>query len=841
MTISVCVAGLVADGKISKGKAQEAEELYSRYYHQLKGRMGMMAAASEATDRAIKALDLANHQRKRVALLQVDAQKRWLDARIAESGEGRAIQRRGAEDHIRQMEYHRQGVANQAFGMIDALLRRHRQNAFGQVRNKSDLTNVLSELMGRETGDINAREIADAWIKASQWLRSRFNDAGGAIGHLEEWGAPQSHDMAKVRDAGLPAWKAFITPLLDKSKMIDRETGMPMTDDRLDAMLDGIWETIATDGWSKNNPGVGGMGSIASRRSDPRVLHFATPEGWLAYSGQFGGHATLFDTMVAHVHGMARDIAAMEYMGPNPSAALQFQKGWLEKSAALALAHGAVDQPGVVSRALLGSGEAQATADARGGAAKLERLWNEFAGNNSRSENPRFTLLIGALGAQQAAAKLGSAVLKSTADFGSAAKVAAMNDLPVIKMLATYLKLMLPDALSGGGRVREQLARAGVISEEWTRITSGQYQLTGEEITAEWARRLANFTIKASLLSRHTEALQLAFAKELLSAIATHRDQAFGALDGGFARMMQRYGIDEARWDLMRQTQLRDEGGAPWIFPEDMKDQALADDVMRMLASEGHRAVITPDLDTRALINRMGRGSVSSELWRSAFMFKSFPLSMMSLHGREMMRQAGIANRVKYGLTLVGMSTIAAAFGTQLWNLAKGRDPEDMTTGDFWKRQVLSGGGLGIYGDLIKSSENRFGGSLGQTLLGPVLGGTASNLFSTITYNAEALLDGDPETQTQVTKDLVGTVLPETPGLSLWYIRLAMDRLMLDQLREWANPDYAASYRKMQDRAAKDGTRYWSPPGSRGDFRLPDFGNAIGRPDPANQLGETLQ
>jgi hypothetical protein len=86
-------------------------------------------------------------------------------------------------------------------------------------------------------------------------------------------------------------------------------------------------------------------------------------------------------------------------------------------------------------------------------------------------------------------------------------------------------------------------------------------------------------------------------------------------------------------------------------------------------------------------------------------------------------------------------------------------------------------------------------------------------------------------------RDAVNTVLPETPGLSLWYIRLALDRLLIDQVREWSNPDYAASYQKMNQRAEDEGTRYFAPPGSRAQWRAPDWGNAIGQPG-ANPEGD---
>jgi hypothetical protein len=837
MSLSVCITGLVAEGRIPKGKAQEAERLYSKHYQALKGRMGLMAAASEASERTIKSLELAALDKQRQALLQVQTQRSWLEARRAEVAPGAPLSAAGAADHIRQMDYHRQGIARQAFGMMSGILAKHRRNLIGQVRAKSDLHDMLRELYGEATGNLNAREMADAWRQTNEMLRSRFNAAGGSIGKIESWVAPQSHDMARVRDAGADAWKAFVTPLLDRSKMIDHETGLPMDDARLDDVLGDIWRTLATDGWSKREAGGGRMGSVANRRNDPRILHFETPDGWTAYAERFGAKATLFDAMMGYVHGMSRDIAAMEMMGPNPASALKWQADWLEKSGAEALADGGASTVGRVSRIFRGSAADQVTAEARGGAGQLNRLWNEYSGANGRSENPRLTLGISALSAVQVSAKLGSAFLKSGGDFGTMIHTARFDGLPVAKMMGRYVQLMLPEALSGGRGMREQLTRLGLVSDEWTRAQGAQFRMSGEELTQEWARRLADFTIKASLLSRHTESLQWAFGMETLSAMVHQRETAWANLDGGFVRMLQRYGIDQAAWDKIRVAPLREERGARWLYPEDVGDQAVADNLMRLLTGEGQHAVITSDLDTRAWMNSLGRGSWPVEMMRSAFLFKAYPVTMASLHGRRMMREAGIGNRLKYGLSLVALTTIGGAVSQQLSDLSKGKDPEDMTRGGFWARGFFNGGGLSIFGDLIRASENRYGGDWGQTVLGPVLGGTVPNLFRGVVANGEAVLDGDPETAPQLRRDAVNTVLPETPGLSLWYIRLALDRLLIDQVREWSNPDYAASYQKMNQRAEDEGTRYFAPPGSRAQWRAPDWGNAIGQPG-ANPEGD---
>jgi hypothetical protein len=79
-------------------------------------------------------------------------------------------------------------------------------------KNAADLTNVLREAFGVDTGDEAAKGLAKAWKETHEWLRQRFNAAGGAIGELDNWGLPQWHDPRALRNATLPVWKEAIKP-----------------------------------------------------------------------------------------------------------------------------------------------------------------------------------------------------------------------------------------------------------------------------------------------------------------------------------------------------------------------------------------------------------------------------------------------------------------------------------------------------------------------------------------------------------------------------------------------------------------------------------------------------
>ncbi|MEJ0043172.1 MAG: hypothetical protein WDM81_13590 [Rhizomicrobium sp.] len=142
-----------------------------------------------------------------------------------------------------------------------------------------------------------------------------LNAAGGAIGKIKDWGLPQSHDSLKVRQAPRGEWVGYVADRLDRERMVDRDTGMRMSDDTLRKVLGEIHATISEEGWNKRTPEGRALGSaIAGRHSDSRFLIFKNADAWLEYAGRFG-EADPFNTMLGHVDGMARDVAAMELFG----------------------------------------------------------------------------------------------------------------------------------------------------------------------------------------------------------------------------------------------------------------------------------------------------------------------------------------------------------------------------------------------------------------------------------------------------------------------------------------------------------------------------------------------
>jgi hypothetical protein len=100
-------------------------------------------------------------------------------------------------------------------------------------------------------------------------LRRRFNDAGGDIGHLDDWGMPQHHSMEKVGKVSKDKWVSDIIGKLDR-KYYTKSDGQLMSDAELTAFLGEAYETIATGGLNKlSDTGLRISGARANREMLP--------------------------------------------------------------------------------------------------------------------------------------------------------------------------------------------------------------------------------------------------------------------------------------------------------------------------------------------------------------------------------------------------------------------------------------------------------------------------------------------------------------------------------------------------------------------------------------------
>jgi hypothetical protein len=227
-----------------------------------------------------------------------------------------------------------------------------------------------------------------------------------------------------------------------------------------------------------------------------------------------------------------------------------------------------------------------------------------------------------------------------------------------------------------------------------------------------------------------------------------------------------------------------------------------------------------PGLLSATIIADSKPGTIGGELLRSSAMYKSFTLSVLFNQIRRIRMIEGNGGRAAYFAQYLAAMTLMGAVAIQLKESAKGRDPRPMDEGRFWGAALLQGGGLGIFGDFFGATTSRAGGGLAETAAGPVVG-LGSDIGRAVSSNIARAAEGkDP----LIGRDVVNLARRYNPTASLWYTRLAMDRLLWDQLQQVLDPEAEDLWRRQEGTQRKSfGNASWWRRGQTSPDRGPNL------------------
>ncbi|MDX3883611.1 MAG: hypothetical protein QHC65_04255 [Sphingomonas sp.] len=815
MSLDLCIGELIADGSISRDQGDYVARLYEKLERRRQQQFGSATAKALASAEALDAAEAGLKKDMQQKFLQIAAQRGVLDdtgqyrGRDGKWDYGNAMKAVLARDErapYSNVEYRERAIRQTALGRLAELIAHHSRDITGAIRDKAGLIDLAYEAFGQKRGNAAAAAFARAWLEVADDLRVRANAAGAAIGKIDNWGFPQSHDAAAVREAGFDAWRAAEEPRLDRARMIDRETGQPFDDEGFDALLRTVYDNIVSEGYAGRDEGAGGRAKLADLRSQHRVLIYKDAESWLASHAQFGGTGSIYDVMMGHIHGMARDIALMERLGPNPAATVRWMADVVRK------------------RAMTEEGAGTAADGASYKASReIQAIYDTLSGSSRRPESRRLAQLGETLRGWQVATKLGSAALSTTSDVATGALTRAFNGLPMADIITGYAKHLNP----ANAEDRLHAARMGFVAEHAGAALSGTARMMAEEMSGEVVRRLAEGTLRLSGLNAITEAGRASWGEGVFAQITRDRTTAFADLDPKFRGMFERYGLGVDAWDQIRASPMVEgPDGAGWITHGTIANRPLADRVMEMVFQEMDVAVPTSGVATRAMLDSVApKGTWRGEIIRTAFQFKAFPVTlMMTQWQRAMARDNAFDRLVTFGV-FFGASALAGAFALQMKEIAKGRNPRPMTSPGFLLEAIAQGGGAGVYGDFVRSTESRFNSGPMQVLAGPAFQ-TIGNVGSLTVGNAVRAAKGEA---THVQSDLHRLARSETPVIgSLWYTRLAYERAALDQWRKAADPRAATAFRQMERKYQRDYNQdyYWAP-GDLAPEGAPYLGGAL--------------
>lgn len=818
MSFRDCVEAAVKAGRLSR---EAAEDLYTRQRDaaerfvldpQHSPESAARMAEELGLERAKQDVRLRKYQAALQAIRNAENADRVLGYQHGPSLAVRTLLARDSRGVATwsNVETHARSILGQAHATLAEGISQLRTRWLGFQRDTKMLKNAVREAFGESTGDVRAAGFARAWGEAAEALRLRFNRAGGAIPRRQDWGMPQTHDAVRVGRASRGEWVDFVKSRLDIDRMVDVETGSAFTPDALDVVLQGVYETIRTNGLADMVPGAAGGKKLANRHQDARFLVFKDADSWLEYQERFGSD-NLFGTMMDHLRAMSRDVALLEVMGPNPVASFRYLQDLARQR--------------------------EPTRNVRRQA--NESIFRMVAGSGDANRSPFVAQLFGAIRSWNVGALLGGAALSAVSDLSFINATARWNGLPVTRALRRYLEQLNP----ANEADRILATRVGITALS----AADAYSNVGRFVELEGmgggalgklshvGQRVAEVTLRASGLNAMTDAGRRAFTLEFAANLAENFGRKLEDVEGNLGKSLREHGMTPEEWDALRTTPTTEHKGAQFftidqlLTREDLPQsqrQALAARIQGVLNEEILYAVPEPDALSRVITTAgRQRGDVLGEVARTVMQFKSFPIAVLSLHARRMMyaRAArGGAGAAAYAANVIIGTTVLGLLAMQLKLIARGKDPKDMDDPRTWAAAFAQGGGAGIFGDFLFADANRFGGGLTSTALGPTAG-MANDAWKLTWGNAQEAMKGeDPG----LAADAVGFASRYTPGGSLWYTRLLLEREVFDQLAIEADPSGARKrFRRSERRAREQGTDYWWRPGKTAPDRAPEIGD----------------
>ncbi|UVL22386.1 hypothetical protein [Pseudomonas donghuensis] len=703
-------------------------------------------------------------------------------------------------ERLRQVDARIKGERNRAFGSIMDTIDAAAPRFLGMITNKAAERDFVHEVFGRDTGNQIAAKAAKAWREQMDAIRERMNGAGAMVGRLDYGWLPQPHSLVKVREATADAWASFVLNRLDRRRYLN-EDGTQMTDAQVTDFLLAAHETLRTDGLNKMTPGAGHGGSRAGKFDDAhRQIHFKDGDAYLEYMRDFGP-TSVFEAMQGSVHAQIKDTVMIEQLGPNSA---QTYRLLLD-----------------TAKVKDGTGDGFFSGTELG--ATPDMVWNVLNGSLGVPVNARFAEFNQGIRNFMVAAKLQATLIASViGDVQSMAITSAYHGLPIGKTLLNPLK-------SVSKAYRADVARMLIGMDS---ITNDLVTFHTDNLSAGWTSKLANATMKLTLLEGWTTAMRRGFSVEIMSRMAGDTRGAWGA-DPKLQARLERYGINKDDWSVWQAATPENWRGQQMLTPESIaalqgfsakqKNDAIGK-LLGYIQNESEFTSILPGLMTRATLRQGTQsGTIGGESLRHLTLFKSFGVAMFERHWKRAAQIESTAGKLAYSASLFTGLLMAGAMTNQLMDIMNGRDPRKMDDPKFWVQAMLRGGGVGIFGDIMNTGlggDNRGGQSNLTGLLGPVYGTaadvglTAGSVFKEKTEPAD------------IGANLLRIGYQNTPFIRSWYTKAAFEHAVFHDMQELLSPGYL---RRMKRRAKKDfGQKFWWEPGEATPDRAPNLGAAVG-------------
>lgn len=641
------------------------------------------------------------------------------------------------------------------------------------------------------TGDTQAKNIARILKKYQDEARETANKFGGDIRQLKGYIAEQTHDLYKIRKVSEDKWISDTYGRLDIDKTFK---DIPKVHHK--KIMSYLYKTLAAGEQYKiptSDPVLTAFKkttNVGEQVSKSRYLHFKSPDDWLDYNALYG-YGNLRETINSQMLNLADAAGIMEALGPNPREVLDR-----------------------VRQRIGFDSDYKVAAKITDNVKNFENVLSEMDGTTRIPGNPSLAKWGSIFRGQQTLSKLGGSVLSAVADIPIAASELRYQGHG---FLSRYNAAIVGPYNSLPKAHRKQFAlQLGIYYDGMSYDMGARY--SGREDVRGWMSRAQGLFFKLNLLQPWTDRMRQNMGLAMSGRLGYVADQKWSALDPELKRVLSLYNISEQDWPaLSKAVEAHNESGYKFMTPtavEALPDsvlsaadrQKLANKLRAYFTDRTEIAVINPDARTNALLRQGTQsGTVEGEFMRSVAQFKSFPTAVMQkVLARDVYGEGHrtFFEAMKSGSAVAGLVetiVMTTAFGYMSMtakDLVKGRKPRDPLAPSTMTAAMLQGGALGIYGDFVLGTSNRFGQDPLVTAAGPLVG-TASDVAKTLMK----IRDGDdPSANT------LRLLKNNTPFINMFYSRMALDYLIFYRMQEYINPGYL---QRMERRIEEENRQEW--------------------------------
>lgn len=712
----------------------------------------------------------------------------------------------------------KQALRGKYWSMMSDVIDKMGKGAFGRQKGKAHANNIVHEIFnefgkGRATGDGAAGMFAKAYGKVKDTMLDDFNRNGGSMARLEDFGLPQRMSSTKILKGGRKAFiERHMNDWLDWDRMRWPDGSRIAPEERAD-VLGRVFDTLSTGGKTNINEVTGrgtGRGSLGDALDKHRFLVYKSSDAWLEAHTSYG-EGTVFDVVAAHIENMSHKTAMVRMFGRSPVEMVRTLHGLAEKEAAKVT----VDPKN--------KRDMRSLEDAKSALRKFDVMFENANRYNEMDVHNPWAASVQATSHVLMSAQLGSLVFLSIpGDFAQTALIRLSNHQQLHGLIGSYIRAWTSDIKT----FEKQAAQMGFVYDS---SVAGHYaaleRFTGFASRAPHAANVVSSTVmRLTGINHHTNVARFVNAQEMMARLHNVRNTPLDKLPE--RAMMERYGIGADEWDAIRKNigAWEPREGALFMRPLDILDtklenkHALYERMMAMIDAEARTMVPSATLESQSVLRSTLRpDTLLGALAQSFSMYKNFPIAVITLYGRRGLTHKG-GGRLAFYAGMGLMLTMTGALGLQMRELANGREPLDMTKPSFWGKAILAGGATAIWGDLLFSGVNEYDNRVAAALAGPIAG-FAQDVATLILGEPFAFISAaerGEQYKTKLPERLVRFAQRNTPGTSLWWARLALEREVWDRLHEAADP---RAYQKQRARIRKQyrerGNEYWLPPGER--------------------------